>query len=110
MNHEEFTALLSPFFTAEQIASLERYGYKSADENIREPDELWDELENGDQNEYLAFAGRDFVRNYLADCCDSDSPAENAVIIKREFGIDVSAETCADLMKFWSEHWNKWNE
>lgn len=108
MDYQEFYDKLIPFFSRDEIKRLNQYAYDSAFDAIREPDETWEEQNDGDfvnQDEYLYFAGREFVCSLMYDLTSSDDPNEYALEFGKTFGFYISPETAAALLDQFEIEW-----
>ena len=97
MTHEEFVGKLCMFFSPEQIAALENFGYESAVDAHEGCDEVM-----GDKD-LLWFMGREFVCTYLWDCVDVEEV--NAVLPdKHHMSIGKFCDM-VDAMDAYGEEW-----
>ena len=100
MSYEEFVERLAWYFSRRDIEELNRYAYENADCAIREPDDVWNEINDGtwaNQNEYLYFAGRDFILDLIRDT-PGDTPDEFRENLKKTVGIEMTYPNAAALL------------
>lgn len=100
MTYDEFVEKLAWYFSRRDINELDRIAYESADTALREPDDVWNEINDGtwcNQNEYLRFAGRDFILDLIRDTPgkNTDEYREN---LKESIGIKMTYPNAAALL------------
>ena len=100
MSYEEFVEKLTWYFSRRDINELDRIAFESADTALREPDDVWNEINDGtwcNQNEYLHFAGRDFILDLIRDT-PGDILTEFQNNLEVNIGIEMTESNAAALL------------
>lgn len=100
MTYDEFVEKLAWYFSRRDINELDIIAYESADIALREPDNVWNEINDGtwcNQNEYLHFAGRDFILDLICDT-PGDILTEFQNNLEVNIGIKMTESNAAALL------------
>ena len=100
MTYDEFVEKLAWYFSRRDINELDRIAFENADTALREPEDVWNEINDGtwcNQNEYLHFAGRDFILDLIRDT-PGDILTEFQNNLEVNIGIEMTESNASALL------------